>query len=193
MMKLACLVLAAGEAARFGRPKQLAEIDGKAMVCHVLEQLKPLFDTDLYCVVGAYRDHIVPVIKDKAVVIENPNWRDGMGTSISTGIQHIVGLHKYDGVLIALADQLAIKTKDYQGLVNLFDKRAIVAASYAATLAVPAIFPPHLFNDLQGLEADYGARKILKETTCAITPYALSAAAFDIDTPDNLNNYLFSR
>jgi molybdenum cofactor cytidylyltransferase len=190
MTKLACLVLAAGKAGRFGSPKQLFPIHGKPMICHVLDSLAPIFSHDLFCVVGAYRDEIAPLIADKAHLIENESWQLGMGTSISKGIEHIRAQNAYDGLLIALADQIALKTEDFQGLLNLFDDDSIVAATYEGQQGVPAIFPASMFNDLQALSQDFGARKLLKETDKTIISHKLPLGTFDIDTPENLLAYL---
>ena len=50
------LILAAGEGRRFGGPKQLAELDGKPLLQHVLETAAPW---DPLVVLGAHADEIL--------------------------------------------------------------------------------------------------------------------------------------
>ncbi len=90
MNQIACLLLAAGNASRFGGKKQLALIDGQPMILHTLNQLTSVFHDDVYIVTGAYADDVRPYVEDRAHVIENDEWLSGMGTSIAKGVERYV-------------------------------------------------------------------------------------------------------
>jgi molybdenum cofactor cytidylyltransferase len=190
MMKIAGLILAAGESTRFGGRKQLADIDGKPMLEHAIDQLRPIFNDDLYVVLGAFRDEILSVIGNRAKTIANDNWQSGMGSSIAAGIAGICAAGKYDGVLIALGDQVGLTGSDYQKLLNAFDGSHIIASRYKEMNGVPALFPAAYFPELSMMGGARGAQQVLNNSSYNISAIAIPNAEFDIDTPEDLE--LFS-
>ena len=185
-MRLACLLLAAGGGVRFGGPKQLAPVAGKALLRHGLDALTPLFGEDLYVVLGARWEKVEPLVAPPARVIVNPRWRDGLGSSISHGLRAVRARGEYRGLLIALADQVRLGQRDFAGLIERFDGERIVAARYAGAPGVPAIFPAALFDRLQRLDGDSGARAMLREMAEELVTVPLPQAEHDIDTPDDI-------
>ena len=185
-MRIAGLLLAAGEARRFNSCKQLAPIEGKPLVRHALEAMAPLFAGRLYVVLGAWREQIRPLVEDLAKAIEHENWQDGLGSSIAAGVNEIESSNDYDGILIALADQVALTTDDYAALVERFDGNRIIAAHYADSAGVPAIFPREYYSRLKRLSGDRGAKPILRQMAVELVCVNLPAAAEDIDTPGDL-------
>jgi len=186
MMKIAGLILAAGESTRFGGRKQLADIDGKSMLEHAIDQLRPIFNDDLYVVLGAFRDEILAVIGNRAKTIANDNWQSGMGSSIAAGIAGICAAGNYDGVLIALVDQVGLTRSDYQKLLNAFDGSHVIASRYKEMNGVPALFPSAYFPELSRMDGTRGAQQVLNNTSHDISAIAMPNAAFDIDTQDDL-------
>lgn len=181
-MRLACLLLAAGGGSRFGSCKQLAPLDGKPMLRHGLEALAPLFGDDLYVVLGARRERIAAVIDGIAQIVTHDGWRQGLGSSIAAGVHAVDNGGAYDGILLALADQPYLSTADYRRLVDRFDGRQVVAASYAGGPGAPALFPRAWFDSLQQLDGDRGARTLLQQHSADIVHVPLAAAALDVDT-----------
>ena len=55
---ISAIVLAAGEAKRFGASKQLAHVRGKALLQHVLDQLQSPRIGEVIVVLGAHADEI---------------------------------------------------------------------------------------------------------------------------------------
>lgn len=186
MMKIAGLILAAGESTRFGGRKQLADIDGKPMLEHPIDQLRPIFNDDLYVVLGAFRDEILSVIGNRAKTITNDNWQFGMGSSIAAGIAGICAEGTYDGVLISLSDQIGLTGNDYQKLLHAFDGSHVIASRYKEMNGVPALFPAAYFQELSKLDGARGAQQVLNSSSHDISAIAMPNAAFDIDTQDDL-------
>ena len=185
-MRLACLLLAAGGGSRFGGRKQLAPIDGKPMLLHRLATLAPLFAGNLYTVLGAYRDEILPLVNDSTRVIEHARWRDGIGSSIAVGVDEITSGGRYDGILIALLDQVRLTKSDFKRLIDQFDGRRIAASWYSGAAGVPAIFPATLFDRLRRLEGDRGAKSILQQMMSEVIQVPMPKAAQDIDSPSDI-------
>jgi molybdenum cofactor cytidylyltransferase len=185
-MKLAGLILAAGESKRFGGRKQLAKLNGKPMLQHTVDHLEPLFGKDLFVVLGAFHDEIRPHIKHPVNIVINPDWPAGMGTSIAAGIGKICRYGAYDGILIALADQMKIGTTQYLSLINQFEKDRIVASRYGNKNAVPAIFPASLFTQLASLNTQTGARELLVQQQQNTISVPMDDASFDVDFKSDL-------
>ena len=183
---LAVLLLAAGESARFGGRKQLADINGSPMICHAIEALSTIAGADLFVVLGAFQDEIAPVIDTPAHIITNDNWASGMGSSIAAGMTEIQHHGSYDGVLIALCDQVRLGPADYDKLIAAFDGQNIVATRHDDGFGVPAIFPAHMFKSLAALNGQAGARKVLNGAHHEVIGVDLPNAADDIDTQDDL-------
>jgi len=181
-MRVACLLLAAGGSTRFGGCKLIAPIDGKPLIRHSLEALNPIFDDDLYVVLGGYRDLIQPLVEDRTQVIDNKYWRQGLGSSIAVGVAKIKAMEKYDGLLIALADQAGLAESDFSKLLEQFECDRIVAAYYANGPGVPAIFPESMFDRLGRLKGDRGAKSILHNLDTELVVVPLPEAELDIDT-----------
>ncbi|PKR48030.1 hypothetical protein COO20_25090 [Thalassospira marina] len=188
MMKLAGIILAAGESARFGGRKQLALIDGKPMICHAIDQLLPVLgDNHLHVVLGAFAGEIAPHLPTSQSYVVNEDWQAGMGSSIAAGINAICRAGDYDGVLIALADQAKLQTLHYQKLCAAFDGQHIIASHYGNKNGVPAIFPKSLFNDLAVLAGQEGAKSILQKHAASLLSVPMDDASFDIDYRSDLD------
>jgi molybdenum cofactor cytidylyltransferase len=185
MMRIAALVLAAGEGKRFGGKKQLAEVSGEIMLRHVLKQLPVAELCGIYCILGAYRDEIKDQIADLAQLIEFADWQQGMGASLAYGISHIPGLDTLDGIMICLGDQAALHTSHYKQLLDSFNRQQISAAWYAGKAGVPAIFPLAYKTQLSQLDGDQGAKKILQSAT-QINNVPIAEAGLDLDYAEQL-------
>ena len=80
-MTVAGLVLAAGAGRRFGGPKALVELDGERLVDRMVRVLRAGGCQPLVVVAGA-----VPLAVSGATVVDNPDWRTGMGSSLRSGL-----------------------------------------------------------------------------------------------------------
>jgi molybdenum cofactor cytidylyltransferase len=63
--------------------------------------------------------------------------------------------------------------------------RAIVAASYANTLGIPALFDRSCFKDLLALPDDSGAKPLIAARRDDVSSIAFEEGAVDVDTPED--------
>lgn len=181
---LHALVLAAGAATRFGSAKQLLCADGEPLVRAVAGRAAQVVGNAVLVVLGA-RAHALLEVLDGYRCITNPEWPEGIASSIRTGLAALP--RDCPGVLMLLADQAAVTVEDLQELVSVWSKAPdrIAAARYDETLGVPAIFPRSWFRELERLQGDTGARALLHRDPSRVLAVPMPHAALDIDTPED--------
>jgi len=184
---LCAIVLAAGEGSRFGGAKQGALYNGEPMLRLVLQRAVELCGPASYVVLGAHAAEIAPVLgRSAATVVNNANWREGLASSIRAGIERLPG--SCSGALLLLADQPAVTLSDLQRLADAWRRapQFTVAAQYAGTVGVPAIFPRAEFGALLQLRGDRGAQQLLRRNPERLISVPVASAAVDVDTKEDL-------
>ena len=77
------VLLAAGEASRFGSLKQLATIDGEPLVRRAASQALAC-GVPVLAVLGAGADRVAPALADLPLhTLLHEGWRDGLGSSLA--------------------------------------------------------------------------------------------------------------
>jgi len=184
---LAGMILAAGASTRFGSPKQLAEYAGEALIVGAVRCALSQCSACVIVVTGANYADLAPILDELPVrIIRNPQWRDGMGSSISSGM---AGVPDHSaGILLMLCDQPAVTGADLDRLIMAWRQvpGQIAAARYADTLGVPAIFPQPYWQQLRDLKKKEGAKQIIRNAK-AVSAVDMPSAALDIDTPEDLD------
>lgn len=181
------VVLAAGASTRFGSTKQLVRVNGRPLMHTVVSRAVELAGHSVTVVLGAHAGELAPLLKHTpASVSVNRDWSEGIASSIRDGVAHIPGTA--DGVLLMLADQAAVTTEDLRRLAGAWRRNtnAIVAAQYAGTLGVPAIFPRWCFRELNELRGDRGAQALVQRHIDRVVRLPMPSAALDIDRPEDL-------
>ncbi len=184
--KIAHLILAAGSSTRMGEPKQLLPWGETTLIGHAIVQSLELKEITTHVVLGANYDLIHKRINQFPItIIRNPNWQTGMGSSIRFGIKHIKQDElSYDAVLISLIDQPLIDTNHLEILITQFrnESTTIVASDLGDRVGVPAIFSSTIFDELERLEEDFGARYIIKKHIDEVKVVSAMGKSIDVDT-----------
>lgn len=178
------IVLAAGTSSRFGSSKQLATFRGETLVARACRLAESVCPRRTLLVTGhdALRVHAAAAGCCTAMRV-NERYRDGLSSSIATGIGAL--LHVADAVLVTLADQAAIPAQALEELlVRYRHSGRIVASAYAGTTGPPAVFPAACFDELLALEGDRGAKRLLHGDD--VLTVDLPEAALDVDNPEQL-------
>jgi CTP:molybdopterin cytidylyltransferase MocA len=181
------LVLAAGEARRFGSPKQLARIGDRPLLPLAVSRAVQIAGHAVTVVLGAYAAELTQALRHANVsLVINRQWREGMASSIRAGMAQVPG--SADGVLLMLADQPDVTHDDLARLVAAWRRQteSLAAASYGGVIGAPAIFPRACFAELLQLHGDRGARSVLQRHLDRLVRVTMPSAAIDIDTPEDL-------
>lgn len=186
------VLLAAGEASRFGSAKQAASLDGMPLLRRAA--MTAVQTATVVVVLGAHRSDIEPLLDGLGVSIAfNPQWPDGLGSSIALGVHELTQRHPgLSAVMLCLADQALIDANDLQQLIDAhrLDPESIVAASFADVLGPPCLFPRGDVDALLALSGPQGARVLLQRHAERVRALPMPHAAVDIDTPDDLARLL---
>lgn len=182
--KYGIVILAAGASTRMGEPKQLLDYQGKPLLRHAAEVALEACE-QVIVVLGSRAAELRPALVGLPVIIvENPDWEGGMGTSIRTGIAAAAHL---DGVILTLADQPLITAEFYQTLVqsHLETSQPIVTSQYAGTVGVPVFFAREYFPQLLALEPSQGCKGVILKYSDHALRLNCPEAEMDIDTPED--------
>lgn len=186
------VLLAAGEASRFGSLKQLATIDGEPMVRRAAQQTLAC-GVPVLVVLGAGAERVVPVLADLPLqTVMHDGWCDGLGSSLAAGVHAVQSTHaQASGMLVMLADQPRLGTTLLAHLLALHAQSPtqIIATAQAGRAGPPALFPRADFAALATISGPHGARDWLRREAARVLlvePASCGADLSDIDTPDDL-------
>ncbi|NKZ06158.1 nucleotidyltransferase family protein [Actinomadura latina] len=180
------LLLAAGEGSRLGRPKATLELDGERLVDRGVRTLRDGGCSPVLVVAGAAQIEVIG-----AVVVPNPGWRDGMGSSLRAGLAALPPA--CPAVVIALVDQPLITPAAVGRLIAAYEAGATIAvATYGGERRNPVLLrAEHFAGVAAAAVGDQGARGYLRAHSGLVTPVPCGdvAAPDDIDTPGDLDAF----
>jgi CTP:molybdopterin cytidylyltransferase MocA len=208
--RVAGILLAAGEGSRLGQPKALVEIAGQRLVDRGLLMLRAGGADPVVVVTGA-----APVDVPGALVVHNPAWPTGMGSSLTAGLSALRTLppDECSAAVIALADQPLVSPECVKRLIAAHRGDAGAAGGRAgddspgaggapglgAAIAVAAyggrprnpvlIAREHWAEVLTLARGDAGARPFLRAHPDLVTlvECADTGRPDDVDTPEDLS------
>lgn len=192
-MRVPAIILAAGASRRLGRPKQLVEFRGETLLARTIGMAHGAGAEPVLVILGAYADTISQsAALDQVVTVLNPDWQEGMASSIRAGIRILAScVPDSPGATILNCDQPRLSTEHLRKLFEKFEAnstRAIVASGYNGIRGVPAVFPRTMFPRLLALHGDRGARAILADPECEIAEVPFAGGEADIDLPADLDH-----
>jgi molybdenum cofactor cytidylyltransferase len=180
------VVLAAGESARLGRPKQLLPYAGTTLLGHAVDCVRSVGARRVLVVIGAHLELLrTEVARLHVAHLENLGWREGRGSSLRAGAAAILdGVDAPDGVLVVVSDQPRVGVAELARLVERWRAQPdhIVACAYDGGLGVPALFPRELAGELRASGGDRGAKAVIHGHLARTLRVDCPAAAQDVDT-----------
>jgi molybdenum cofactor cytidylyltransferase len=197
-MNSALILLAAGSSSRLGQSKQLLKIGSETLLQRAVRIALQTNVSKISIVLGSNADHHISQINHSPIIqiIENKNWKDGMGSSIKVALKKLVNdKSMIDCVTVMVCDQPLITAQNIENLLEKFQetKSCIVASAYNQTVGVPALFDKSLFNELLMMDNDHGAKKIIQKHFNNTTTVSCPEASVDIDTPEDYQAFLLNR
>ena len=163
---LGCVIMAAGNAVRFGANKLEAELDGKPLIRRAFEA--------------------VPAGEFGFTPVHNDRPGDGLSRTVRLGTQ---ALADCDGIVFLVADQPLLSASAVRAVVRQWREHpsCIVGAACGTRRGNPNVFPREFFPALCALEGDRGGSAVIRQyperyLAVDVPPEALA----DVDTPEAL-------
>lgn len=180
---IGALVMAAGQAARMGRPKLTLPLAGRPVIAHVLEALAQA-GLPALVVTGAYAEEVRAAIGPVASV-HAPDHALGLARSLRAGLAALPA--EWAGVLVALADMPAVRPATYRALAAALRAGApAVVPVHAGRRGNPAGLARASLPALRALEGDRGARALLDAIGAQEIAVDDPGVLLDLDRPEDL-------
>ncbi|WP_216215970.1 nucleotidyltransferase family protein [Amycolatopsis aidingensis] len=159
-MRVAGLLLAAGQGRRFGGPKALAEVDGEPFVLRALRTLTGGGCDPVHVVLGARAEAVRELLPATAVAVHAPDWGSGMGASLRAGLGSFDGLAQPpEAVLVHLVDLPWVPAGVVARLAGYAGPSAVARACYRGSPGHPVLLGRRWWAEVAAeAEGDRGAR-----------------------------------
>lgn len=162
---IAALVLAAGGSRRLGRSKQLEPWGASTLLGHVLDDVRRFPVEETWVVLGAELDAVMQQVDlTDFGIIENPEWEEGLASSLRVGLDALTRLSKAEAAFIFLGDQPDIPAEVPEKLAEAWQttRHLAVVPKYRYTWANPVLVSRELWPRFMSLDGDEGARRLLQ-------------------------------
>jgi molybdenum cofactor cytidylyltransferase len=197
----AAIILAAGSSSRMsrGQHKLLLPLGGRPVLTHVIETALASQARPIILVLGhqaaQIRSLITASFKDQKLSIrENPNYREGMSTSLHVGLQTLTTIknnnHQIADVpnstVILLGDQPLLTASIIDTLIATRQAtgKSIIVPLYNGKRGNPVLFDAGFFPELMEVTGDEGGRSVIirHPQEIATVEQGEATASYDIDT-----------
>jgi molybdenum cofactor cytidylyltransferase len=190
--RVAAIVLAAGMSRRMGAPKQLLRLDGKSLLEHALDNVRGSSVDEIVLVLGAAADEVrQQLATDGLRVVFNPDFQQGMGTSLRKGLAAVSP--PVEGALIVLADQPFVRSSTLDQMIAYWRKSGpqILIPLYRGFRGNPVLLDRSVFPELMNLAGDIGCRAIFGAHTESIDKLAVNDVGIllDIDSAEDWKRF----
>ena len=178
---VAGLVLAAGQGRRYGRPKALVELDGERLVDRAVRIAGDGGCAPVVVVAGA-----APMVVAGAIVVDNPGWAAGMGSSLRAGLAALP--ESASGVVVLLVDTPWLDPEAVRRLITAHSRGAELAvATYDGERGHPVLIGRgHWPGVAATAVGDHGARRYLASRADVVEIDCTGAGdPSDLDVPQD--------
>ena len=179
--KLGCVVMAAGNARRFGENKLAAELRGRSLILRALEAV-PAEQFEKVVVVTQYPEVMRLAGEFRFAAVHNPHPDWGISHTIALGLTEV---RDCDGVLFCVSDQPLLRRESVERLVELWraHPEKIAALGHGGVRGNPCLFPARFFPELMALREDHGGSTVIRRHEEELLLLEVPAAELhDVDT-----------
>jgi molybdenum cofactor cytidylyltransferase len=174
---VSAVVLAAGLSTRMGRNKLLLTFRDKPLVVHAVDTLLASKVGEIIVVLGHESKKVWDRLDDnqdrvtnvgqrpRVRLVENPDYRKGLSTSVRTGVQAISA--EADAIMIYLADQPLLEPADVNRIIEGFaaaktENKTIVVPFFKGERGNPVVLDASLRDSILGIVGDVGCKGVIK-------------------------------
>src|SRR4051794_2269103 len=139
-MMISIVILAAGTSSRLGRPKQLLDLGGGAVLPHTLRNAVASRGGEGVLVLGKQAGGVADAIGDLGQrTVINPDFAAGQSTSLRVGIEAVSDAS--DAAIVMLGDQPLVSPEILDQIIERFERTgsAILQPVYGETPGNPVL------------------------------------------------------
>ena len=181
---VAAVILAAGESRRFGSPKQLALLEGRTLLEHVLELARTAELRPVVAVVPVWLTRPSSMEAPDLVWVRNPNPERGMSHSLRLGFAALPP--EVGAAVILLGDHPGVPVGHLRAILAVRGTHPFVASAQQDLRLPPVLVERSHFGVREVASGDTGLRELLRRSG-DVTTVALPAPVVDVDTPADLH------
>jgi molybdenum cofactor cytidylyltransferase len=184
-------VLAAGRSSRMAPRNKLLELVGaKSIVARVAEAAVASGADPVIVVTGFEAPRVAEALRDlKVTIVHNPNFEEGMSTSLQAGLGALPP--NSDGALVLLGDMPEIESSDLEALMAAFaakGRQSICVPVNRGRRGNPVLWGAAYFAEMMRISGDVGAKQLIAQHQHRVTEVAVGSNGIfaDVDTPSDL-------
>lgn len=188
-LNIAGIILAAGASKRMGAVKLLLPFGRSPLLERVLDNARRSMLEPIIVVLGHEAETIRQRINFKRAQIRlNPEYHTGLSSSLRVGIQSLP--KETDGAMFLLGDQPLVSSKTINCLFEVFHQHAsrLIIPTYQGKRGNPVVVPRSIFNAVQQITGDTGARVLFHRLKEQIREVEVSDPGIHLDV-DTLEDY----
>ena len=184
-LKLGCVIMAAGNARRYGQNKLAAQLRGRSLILRALEAV-PAEELEAAVVVTQYPEvmDLAEAFRFAAIRNEHPDW--GISHTIALGL---TALRRCDGVMFLVSDQPLLKRESVAALAQFWKQQPdkLAALAHSSIRGNPCVFPARFFPELLELTEDHGGNTVIRRHQGDLRLLEVPEEELtDVDTPQAL-------
>ena len=187
---LGCVVMAAGNARRFGENKLAAGVGGRSLILRALEAV-PGEEFETVAVVTQYPEVLDLAGRFRFSAIRNEHPDFGLSHTIRLGLE---ALGRCDAACFLVSDQPLLKRESVRALAELWRSQPenIAALAHGGVRGNPCIFPARFFPELLELREDHGGNTVIRRHEEDLVLLEVPEEELtDVDTPEALHRLGF--
>lgn len=162
-IRIAGVVLAAGDSSRMGRPKQTLPFRGKTILEAVVDTALSSSLSRVVVVLGRHAAELNDLLAGRPVeLVTNPDYLRGQSTSTKLGLQAVQD--HADAALFLLGDQPLVSLATIESLLEAYRQQQspIIQPVFAGRRGNPVLFGRETYAHFAALADDQGARALFK-------------------------------
>jgi molybdenum cofactor cytidylyltransferase len=165
-MMLSAIVLAAGMSTRMGQNKLLLDFKNKPLIAHAVDTLLASEIDEVIVVLGNESGKAQEKLRGRPIrLVENPDFREGLSTSVRAGVNAVSG--HADGIMVYLADQPLLEPADVNRILQGFTHaknvgKSIVVPFFDGKKGNPVLLDSSYRAAILGIVGDVGCKGVIK-------------------------------
>lgn len=192
--KTGIIILAAGSSSRLGSPKQLLKYKESTLLKNTISQASKVSNAFIIVVTGSEAEIIEKEFNKEEILFSfNPDWQNGISSSIIKGIEELLHLNPdCEQCILAVCDQPFVTSSVFENLIRESNKnqKGMAASAYSETLGTPVLFHKKYFQELLKLKGQEGAKKLIKKHLDDVISVPFEKGNIDIDTEEDYSQLI---